>query len=158
MFSDDRVTAPWFTLEVMDSVCVGVCVCVCICLALQETQKPLYQPCSGVLLQQAGLGFAQRSSHTDSHTVAQDIPGGLPPCGHQNSLHCGASHRLLGPPEVSSGDRGPLVDSLLFFGKRPSTSIVLYMGLPHATLKDFPTLKAVETTALVRAKARRTGV
>jgi len=27
VFSDDRVTAPWFTLEVMDSVC-GVCVCV----------------------------------------------------------------------------------------------------------------------------------
>ena len=112
MFSDERVTAPWFTLEVIDCVCVYVCVCVCvcvcICLALQETQKPLYQPCSGVLLQQAGLGFAQRSSHTDSHTVGQDIPGGLPPCGHQNSLHCGASHRLLGPPEVSSGDRGAL--------------------------------------------------
>ena len=29
VFSDDRVTAPWFTLEVIDSVCVCVCVCAC---------------------------------------------------------------------------------------------------------------------------------
>ena len=118
VFSDDRVTAPWFTLEVMDSVC-GVCVCVCICLAtssatLQETRKALYQPCPRVLLQLAGLGFALCHSHTHSHTVDQGIPGGLPPCEHQNSLHYGDPHMgSWGPQRCPVVIGKPLGDSLL---------------------------------------------
>ena len=38
VFSDDRVTAPWFTLEVMDSVCV--CVCVCVYLSSHQQCRP----------------------------------------------------------------------------------------------------------------------
>jgi len=124
-----------------------VCVCVCICLAtssatLQETRKALYQPCPRVLLQLAGLGFALCHSHTHSHTVDQGIPGGLPPCEHQNSLHYGDPHMgSWGPQRCPVVIGKPLGDSLLCFRKSPSTSIMLYMGLPHDTLKDFPTLR-----------------
>lgn len=124
-------------------VCVRMCVCVCVCVfilatssaALQETQKALYQPCSRVLLQLAGLGLLCRSLH--SHTVDQDIPGGLPPYGHQNSLHHGDPHTgSWGPKKVSRVIRKPLGGLPALLQEEP-------LCFHHVTWVSLDTLKAV---------------